>query len=59
MLDGMEELTLHGSYLTPFICFRCKSCFTGFSVIKYTYVAYLKVGFFYENVYLQRSNLLA
>ena len=39
----MEEPTLQLSYLIPFIWFRCKGCFKGFPVTKYTYVAYLKV----------------
>ena len=42
MVDDMEELALQVSHLIPFIWFRCKGCFKGFSVIKYSYVAYLK-----------------
>ena len=32
----MEQLTLQESYLIPFIWFRCRGCFKGFQVIKYT-----------------------
>ena len=47
MLDGIKELSLQVSYLIPFIWFRCKGCFKGFSVIKYTYVACLKVALWF------------
>ena len=40
----MEELTLRVSYVIPFIWFCNKGCFKDFSVIKYTYVSYLKVA---------------
>ena len=39
----MGELTLQVSYLILFIWFRCKACFKGFPVIKYIYLACLKV----------------
>ena len=44
MLDDMEELTLQVIHFISFVWFRCKDCFEGFSVIKYTYVACLKVA---------------
>ena len=47
MLDSKEELTLEVSYLIPFIWFHCKGCFKGFSVIKYTNVACLKVDMWF------------
>ena len=50
MLDGIEELTFHVSYLIPFIWFRYRGCFTGFPVIKYTYVACLKVAMWFAFV---------
>ena len=38
-VGSIEEVTLQVSYLIPF-----RSCFKGFSVIKYTYVHGLKVA---------------
>ena len=43
----MEELTLRVSHLIPFIWFRYKGCFKGLPLIKYTYVACLKVAFWF------------
>ena len=40
MLDGMEELS---KFFDSVHLIRCKGCFKDFPVIKYTYVACLKV----------------
>ena len=48
----MKELTLQVIYLILFMWFRCKSCFTGFTMIKYTYVACLKFAMWFVFVLL-------
>ena len=47
MLDQLEELALQVSHLIPFIWFGCEGCFKGFPVIKYTYLACLKVALWF------------
>ena len=48
----MKELTLQVIYLILFMWFRCKGCLAGFTLIKYTYVAYLKSSVWFVFVLL-------
>lgn len=39
----LKELVLQVSHLILVICFRCEGCFKGSQMIKYTYLARLKI----------------